>query len=217
MPSTNKTIGSLLSSFSEGQAASKSNGSWSWYQGQVKNLRNVASSTNNLKAPDLIKDTEIPKLSKFPNQIKGQGSLIGKMILFQYDPKLKQTLPYYDMFPIGFPIEIYSDGYLMLNLHYLPLAYRAKLMDNLYSFLVNKKTLDEKSQLLISYKLLKNYSKNTIYKPTLKRYLFTHVKSQWNVILPTEWELAAFLPLQRFQKAGINTVYQDSVKIIKGQ
>jgi hypothetical protein len=64
---------------------------------------------------------------------------IGKMYTFQYDPKLKEVLPYYDMYPLIFPIEIYSDGFLGINMHYLPPVMRAKLMDALYST-INKRT-----------------------------------------------------------------------------
>ena len=64
---------------------------------------------------------------------------IGQMFMFFYDPKNKQTLPYYDRFPLVFPIELYSDGFLGINLHYLPQKYRANLMDALYSIeLLNK-------------------------------------------------------------------------------
>src|SRR4051812_17463081 len=37
---------------------------------------------------------------------------IGKMYTFMYDPKTKEELPYYDIFPLIFPIEYYSDSML---------------------------------------------------------------------------------------------------------
>ena len=41
--------------------------------------------------------------------------------MFVYDPKYKKTLPYYDTFPLVLPLERYSDGFLGLNFHYLPI------------------------------------------------------------------------------------------------
>ena len=45
-------------------------------------------------------------------------SFIGRMYFYFYDPKTKDTLPYYDKFPLVIPIERYPDGFLGLNLHY---------------------------------------------------------------------------------------------------
>ena len=61
------------------------------------------------------------------------------MFMFIYDPKHKDTLPFYDTFPLVFPIEIYSDSFLGINLHYLPPVLRAKLMDALYTTANNNK------------------------------------------------------------------------------
>ena len=44
----------------------------------------------------------------------------GGMFLFFYNPKLKDKLPYYDRFPLVIPLERYADGFLGINLHYLP-------------------------------------------------------------------------------------------------
>ena len=55
---------------------------------------------------------------------------IGKMYMFLYDPKHKDTLPYYDSFPLIFPIEFYGDSFLGINLHYLPPVMRARMVAN---------------------------------------------------------------------------------------
>ena len=52
------------------------------------------------------------------------NTVIGRMYFFWYDPKLKDVLPVYDRFPMVFPIERYSDGFLGLNLHYLAMDSR---------------------------------------------------------------------------------------------
>ena len=45
--------------------------------------------------------------------------------------KLKNKLPYYDRFPLTLPIEQYSDGFLGINLHYLSILMRIRLLDRL--------------------------------------------------------------------------------------
>ena len=53
----------------------------------------------------------------------------GYMYAFKYDPKTKNDLPYYDTFPLIFPVRMDSDGFLGINFHYLPPVLRAKLMN----------------------------------------------------------------------------------------
>src|SRR5882672_6183900 len=50
---------------------------------------------------------------------KGPG-LQGQLVMYSYDPKWKDVLPYYDRYPVVIPIELKPDRMLGLNLHYLP-------------------------------------------------------------------------------------------------
>jgi len=43
----------------------------------------------------------------------------GNMYMYFYDPKMKQTLPYYDRFPLVLPYRATADGFIGLNLHYI--------------------------------------------------------------------------------------------------
>lgn len=138
-------------------------------------------------------------------------SFIGKMILFNYDPKLKETLPYYDTYPLIFPIELYNDGFLGINLHYLPPLYRAKLMDSLYTTLNNNKD-DEKKRLRISYSILSSASRFRYFRPCVKRYLYSHIRSRFFIVNINEWDMTLMLPLQRFVGEKQANVYKDSIK-----
>jgi hypothetical protein len=59
---------------------------------------------------------------------------LGKLYCFYYDPKGKESLPYYDRFPMVLAIEKYNDGFLGLNLHYLPFNYRMAILCKLLKF-----------------------------------------------------------------------------------
>lgn len=140
-------------------------------------------------------------------------AMVGGMYMFFYDPKGKKQLPYYDRFPLVVVTDIYADGFLGLNLHYLPPALRAKLMDGLYT-ISNNKTYDEKTKLRISYDMLKGASKFRGYKPCVKRYLNSHLRSSLSYVNASEWDIALFLPTEQFAKAGTSEVWADSRRMV---
>ena len=100
-----------------------------------------------------------------------------------------------------------------LNLHYLPLQYRAKLMDALYDVASNSR-YDETTKLNLSYKLLNSSSKFSYFKPCIKHYLTSQLRSKFLYIYPSEWDMALFMPLERFQGASKATVFKDSRRMI---
>ena len=138
---------------------------------------------------------------------------VGHMYHFYYDPKTKGTLPYYDRFPLIFMVGPAPKGFYGINLHYLPPKLRAALMDNLYKITSNKR-YDENTKLRISYDILKGASKYRYFKPTFKHYLNEHVNSQFLKIDSAEWDIALFLPTERFEKANKSRVFADSRKSI---
>lgn len=139
---------------------------------------------------------------------------LGSMYHFFYDPKTKADMPYYDTFPLIFKIEDYSDGFLGINLHYLPLPLRAKLMDALYT-IANNERFDDSTKLKISYGILKGVTKFKFFQPCIKRYLRTHVRSRFMEIHSSEWDVALWLPTEQFQKARKTEVWADSRKMVK--
>ena len=138
---------------------------------------------------------------------------IGRMYMFQYDPKGKDTLPYYDVFPLIFVLEKYNDGFLGMNLHYLPPLFRARLMDRLYS-IERQDNLRESKKLRLSYGLLNSVAKYKYFRPTVKRYLNSQVRSRFLWVPYEEWDIALMLPTQRFRKGKANVVWRDSKQLI---
>ena len=134
----------------------------------------------------------------------------GKLNMFFYDPKHKKILPYYDTFPLVLPIETYPDGFLGINMHYLPIPLRIKLLDTLVDYSNNTK-FDETTRIVADYSQLKKYK---LIKPTLHRYLAGHTKSQFRRIDADEFTIATLLPVQRFKKEGASRVWKDSRSMI---
>ena len=134
----------------------------------------------------------------------------GRLNMFFYDPKFKKTLPYYDRFPLVLPIERYSDGFLGINLHYLPIPLRIRLLDELMDYSTDT-NFDSKTKINTNYQQLKNVN---LIKPTLKRYLAGKVKSAFRRIDGDEFTVATLLPVQRFSKESASKVWSDSRSMI---
>lgn len=141
---------------------------------------------------------------------------VGRMLMYFYDPKHKDKLPFYDRFPLIFVMELYSDGFLGMNLHYLPPTYRARLMDALY-MIERKDNVRQSQKLRMSYSLLNSAAKYRYFRPCIKRYLTNHVKSRFLYVPYEEWDIALMLPTARFRKAKQTTVWNESRKIIRAK
>ena len=167
-----------------------------WFRGKAQNLR--------VNRNELMKQEPIKLSSR---------EVVGSMYMFFYDPKLKESLPYYDSFPLVIVIGPASGGFLGMNLHYIAPALRAKLLDSLMDVTTDEK-YNDKTRFEVSYRMLKSAAKYKWFKPCVKHYLSSNVKSRFARVPAPEWEIAAFLPTADFQKASKSTVYADSKRMI---
>jgi len=117
----------------------------------------------------------------------------GIMNLFGYDPKHKDKLPYYDIFPLILPLEPAKGGFIGLNFHYLPPLARVAFLRSLASEASDKR-FDRKTRYNI------NWKNNSYMKKTAKHYLFNHVRTSFLNITADEMAIAIFLPVARFKK-----------------
>lgn len=162
-----------------------------WIKNKVKDLSDLRRST-------LLRD----------NSRKHRYFILGSMYFFVYNPKLKDDLPFYDIFPLVIPIEYTADGFLGLNLHYLAPNTRARLLDSLSNLSYNR--YNDRTRLLASYQVLNRISKTEAFRPCLKRYLTQHIRSKFLYIDDSEWDIAIFLPVESFIGASRQNVYSKS-------
>lgn len=141
---------------------------------------------------------------------------LGRLYCYYYDPKTKEDLDYYDRFPLVLVLEKYNDGFLGLNLHYLPYQYRVTFLKKLMRFAVLKND-DEIQRMRVTYDILSASKRFKEFRPCIKRYLYNHLKSRILTIHPEEWEVASLLPLQQFKKAKPLRVWKESVQEIRKQ
>ena len=163
-----------------------------WYKDKIKEFGKPG-------ALDLIRDGK-----------RDNKPFFGKLNMFFYNPKFKKQLPYYDTFPLVLPLERYNDGFLGINLHYLPIPLRIKLLDRLVDY-SNNSQFDESTRLVVDYSRLK---KVRLIKPTIHKYLAGQVQSQFRRIDADEFTIATLLPVQRFKKATAKEVWSDSRSMV---
>lgn len=138
----------------------------------------------------------------------------GHLYMFVYDPKTKAELPYYDRFPLVFPFRKTPDGFIGLNMHYLPYPLRINLLDNLLTYASNQR-FDETTRLKYSWALIDGMSKYAAAKPCVKQYLVGHVRTQFRQVKSSDWATAMLLPVERFVGASKQEIWADSRKIIR--
>ena len=151
--------------------------SYDWYRKQVRSMTTPG-------ARSLINQGKATLRPKY-----------GIMNLFGYDPKHKEKLPYYDTFPLIFPLEPAKGGFIGLNFHYLPPLARVRFLRSLANTTNNNK-FDKSTRYEI------NWRNNTFMRKTAKHYLFNHVRTSFLNITADEMAIAIFLPVARFKKGS---------------
>ena len=167
-------------------------------------FRKQASALGKVNRSQLMNEPEL--------KITGK-QIPGGMFMFFYDPKTKDTLPYYDSFPLTIIVGKAPGGFTGLNLHYLPMALRAKFLDALMD-VTSDTAMDEGTKFNVKYNMLKRATSLKYFKPCFKRYLSSNVRSRFALVPAPEWEIATFLPTQDFQKSNKSSVYADSRRMI---
>jgi hypothetical protein len=171
-----------------------------WYRDTAKEYKNVKENDFFGKKGQKDRMTTLP--------------LLGSMYMYEYTAKYKDKLPYYDRLPLIFPYKKVKGGFYGLNMHYLPLPLRAKLMDALYET-ANNNQYDETTRLKLSYKILDQAAKYKEFRPCVKRYLTKQVQSKFMYVFPSEWDIALFLPTERFVGASKTSVWAESRRKIQ--
>jgi len=196
-------MGSKLTQLAKERTAAQlqimSRDSLKWLTKKISELKNPSGIAS------IINNEAFRKTNRF---------VVGGLYYFYYDPKTKKDLPYYDRFPLVLVLERYKDGFLGLNLHYLPVKYRIALLDKLMDFAI----LDENNDIMrmrVSYDILNASKRYKEFRPCLKKYLYNHVQSKILAVQPNEWDIAVYLPIQQFKKATVNEVWQDSLDEIR--
>jgi len=166
----------------------------SWYKSRINDLGKRAFSPQALmKTEDLLTRRLMP----------------GQLYLFYYDPKFKETLPYYDTFPLVYPYTRTPDGFMGYNLHYLPPILRFKVMGTLMD--IQRINDTDVKKMAYTYGVLNSKDLQKYYEPCIRRYLKAHVRSNFLRIPYDDWLSAAVMPTERFVKASSAKVWKETL------
>jgi hypothetical protein len=156
-----------------------------------------------------LESTSVEWLNEKINQLKNGGApqdsyprsyseLHGNMFFYRYDAKWKDKLPKWDMYPLVIILEIYSNGFLGLNTHYLTGEEKTALV----KALLELRSYDESRDIMIiqaNYDtLINNIKKYPNFQVCIKRYLTSHIQTRILMMKPHEWGFALYLPLEEF-------------------
>jgi hypothetical protein len=168
-----------------------------WFQ---KNVRQFATSVGaatplNVLGANLDKQT--------------RTIMPGQMIMFTYSAKHRDTLPYWDKFPLVLPFSASKTHFTGLNLHYLSPKMRAALLTKLMD---NNNTIGrgDKARLNLNWQILNAAGKYPEIAPCIKQYIFGYVKSNFMTVPQADWPIAIHLPLERFEGQQSSSVWANS-------
>lgn len=126
---------------------------------------------------------------------------VGGMFFFRYDPKHRLTLPMYDKYPLAVVVDRYTDGFLGLNLHYLSAGQRGSVVTLFNDFYDKKKLFNGISTGSYSnWDLIQSASGGlaNFSSVCVKRYLYSHIRSQLVRIDKDEYDKAVQLPIDEW-------------------
>lgn len=192
---------SLFDQLRDGMTASeRTNASKKWFTEKVRSLKGNINAMQFLKDPHFIKKTTFRP---------------GFMYHFLYEAKYAETLPYYDRFPLVVAVGPAEGGFYGINLHYIAPPLRARFLDRLMDT-TNNDAYDETTKFKINYNILNSMSKLRAFRPCFKHYLFGQMTSRIMMVPASEWEIAIFLPTEKFIGDNKRNVWRESKRSITG-
>jgi hypothetical protein len=136
----------------------------------------------------------------------------GRFFVYQYDPKFKDKLPYYDTLPLVLITSVTAKGWYGINFHYMPPQARMVIMEAMLKTL-NNPTWSDDYKLRINWKkavaIASKVGKHAFLKHSIKQYLASHLKTPLIELYPENWEMCLFLPMSKFKKSTASRVWAN--------
>ena len=152
--------------------------------------------------------TEKQVLGSKERRPKGALKRVGEMWMFSYNPQERSTP--HDSFPCVIILEMYRDGFLGINLHYLPEKLRETLFRQLYSLRTSDNLLDENTRFKVRYEFISKTLRFRYARPCIKRYKYSNIDSLMIKIPAEEWAVAMYLPVYNFIGKTRRQIWMDS-------
>ena len=178
----------------------------------IRWFQNYSSELQSWQAEHRGETFNAVSASKFDKRlVSPKAAMMGCLYFFLYAPIHKNKLPHYDRFPLVIILEKDERGFLGLNLHYLPYRVRAMFFDMLHSERLMRTGNPFRTRLRVTYELFKNVTKYKAFKPCVKRYRYSSMRTALLQVGETEWDVALFLPVEQFAKTTRLDVWNKSL------
>ncbi len=172
----------------------------SFRQSMREKIRNEGAAVNN-KSEKWFKDT----LAKGVRGHTVVRPSPGRIYAFIYDAKHKDTLPFWDKYPLIIFLDVVQSKvskttlFHGLNLHYIPPKARQQFLEELLKKYSSTTEISNSTKLKIDWSKVKGFSGAD---QMIKAYLPAHVKGKFVEIKPSDWANVVMMPLQQFQSKG---------------
>lgn len=172
----------------------------SFRQSMREKIRNEGAAVNN-KSEKWFKET-LAKGVRGHSVVRPEP---GKLYAFIYDAKHKDTLPFWDKYPLivflGTSKSKVAGTTLFsgLNLHYIPPKTRQQFLEELLKRYSSTDTISNNTRLKVDWSKVKGFQGAD---KMIKSYLPGHVKGRFVEIKPSDWANVVLMPLQQFQSQG---------------
>ena len=157
------------------------NPTYLWYNEKVKDLISISEKPSEL----------LSKWERRRNKVQ-----LFRFNMFFYDAKTKKNLPYFDMFPLVFPLRRFGDTFTGINVHYLPPSFREDFF-NIYTRFKLNDEFDETTLYRMTWSKISRFK---VMRPLLRKYSLSNIKSRFLVLRADEVPIAMSLPLTRLVK-----------------
>jgi hypothetical protein len=141
----------------------------------------------------------------------------GKIYVFEYSPKYEKELPWFDQNPVVLAIEQVGNNDFGINLNLLPVPFKEKLLDELFTRMrvkIDKNNALTEKPLKITYAGMKTYLEKYGYDFALRQYIPSR-KSGQAVVSYSKWpEIAIcdFMELNGTNVMKIRLMFNDYLK-----
>jgi len=135
---------------------------------------------------------------------KFRGFKPGYIYSYKYDPKYRDTLAYYDGFPLIIFLKFVKGGFYGLNIHFTPMKIREKMFKQ-FKYKQGKKEEIRSESVWTSLNTVRRY-----FPVIIRRYLTGHIRGRIIAIPPTKYtveELKNF-PTEKFFKLSSNEIFK---------
>lgn len=174
------------------------------FRAQVKERIKGGTPRNERKSQEWFRDT-------MKRGIRGHQvhkPKVGRVYAFVYDAKHKNTLPYWDQYPLIVYLgnsRKFKNYLLGLNLHYIPVKAREEFLVELLKYSTTDR-ISNRTRLDVNWNKVKSMRGS---KLMIKMYIPNHIKGTFIEVKPSDWVNVVTLPTQKFVSGPDNKAFSS--------